>query len=164
MQWWKISIFFDWLFPCIHLFSLLECCHLEQALSQMLNLKGFNSSWTKEIYSLKSMEIIKIQKQFSLFGQSSVLNITTKTKRFQLDFKSGKIILQTTFLFSIISVSQEISSWSYLFTHNVNWYSELNSNEFWFESTAPNVGKRDPKYLQLKPYSLIKMFLTIPTS
>ena len=64
MQWWKISIFFDWLFPCIHLFSLLECCHLEQALSQMLNLKGF-------ISTLKSIKIIKIQKTIMSFWKKA---------------------------------------------------------------------------------------------
>ena len=65
--------------------------------------------WTNYVYTYYFHIIQK--SYFSLFGQSSVLNVANKTKMFK--FQIRKDYPATTFLFSIILVSQETSSWSY---------------------------------------------------
>ena len=157
MQWWKISIFFDWLFPCIHLFSLLECCHLEQALSQMLNLKGFISSWTKEICSLKSIEIIKIQKQIQnvlFLGKVPFSTLPPKLKGLNLISNQERLSCNHFFVFYNFSIPRNflliIYHW-YCKPDMVNW---LQMN-FDFRPDRCQCWQKGPKISPLKTLLLL---------
>ena len=88
-----------------------KCCHFELALSQILNLKGFNSSWTKEICSLKSIKIIKIQKQTNnvlFLGKVPFSTLPPKLKGLNLISNQERLPCIHFFV-----LSQEISSWCY---------------------------------------------------
>ena len=77
--------------------------------------------------------IIKIRKQILFSG-----NVPFSTEMFKqlIDkFQVRKDYAATTFLFYIISILQETSSWSYTID-TVNFYDELTSNEFWFKAVC----------------------------